>query len=167
MRVLVTGATGMIGLAVADGCEAAATQLVATVARSRARPAGALGDAAEVHAWPDPTAAPPPAEALAASTRIVHLLGEPVAQRWTEEARGRIRELARGSRPRSSSRAFTALPESERPGVLVSQSATGYYGDRGPSAAQEDAPAGRRTCSPRSSSPGSRPRGGRPPPCAW
>lgn len=139
MRVLVTGATGMIGRAVAGRLRGRGDTLVAT-SRDPARAAGALGDAAEVHAWPDPTAAPPPAEALRVDG-IIHLLGEPIDQRWTEEARSRIR----GSRVDATAQlvaGLQALPESERPGVLVSQSAVGYYGDRGPERLQEDAPAG-------------------------
>ena len=46
----------------------------------------------EVHAWADPESAPPPAEALAGADAVVHLLGEPVAQRWTDEAKQRIRD---------------------------------------------------------------------------
>lgn len=128
MRVLVTGATGMIGRAVADRLRARGDTLVAT-SRDPARAARALGTGAEVHAWPDPTAAPPPTEALRVDG-IVHLLGEPIDQRWTEETRRRIRD----SRVRSTAQlvaGLEALPESERPAVLVSQSAVGYYGDRG------------------------------------
>ena len=139
MRVLITGATGTIGRAVADRVRARGDQLVAT-SRNPARAKDALGADVEVHAWPDPTAAPPPAEALRVDG-IVHLLGEPIDQRWTEEARRRIRD----SRVESTTQlvaGLEALPESERPGVLVAQSATGYYGDRGPELLQEDARAG-------------------------
>jgi uncharacterized protein (TIGR01777 family) len=58
----------------------------------------------------------------------VNLAGEPVAQRWTAEAKRRIRD----SRVDGTRRLVEALGNSRaRPPVLVSASATGYYGDRG------------------------------------
>jgi uncharacterized protein len=71
----------------------------------------------------------------------VHLLGEPVAQRWSEDAKRRIRE-SRVASTRELVRALTALPDGERPGTLVSQSAAGYYGPRDERPLDEDAPAG-------------------------
>jgi hypothetical protein len=139
MRVLITGATGTIGRAVADRVRSRGDQLVAT-SRDPGRAAGALGDGAEVHAWPDPTSAPPPTEALRVDG-IIHLLGEPIDQRWTDDARRRIHD----SRVKSTEQlvaGLEALPGTERPGVLVSQSAVGYYGDRGPELLKEDARAG-------------------------
>jgi hypothetical protein len=136
MRVLVTGATGTIGRAVADRLRSRGDTLVAT-SRDPARAARALGTGAELHAWPDPTAAPPPIEALRVDG-IVHLLGEPIDQRWTEETRTRIRD-SRVSSTAQLVAGLEALPESERPAVLVSQSAVGYYGDRGAERLDEDA----------------------------
>ena len=69
------------------------------------------------------------------------MLGEPIAQRWSDDAKQRIRD----SRIKSTQRlveALNALPETERPGVLVSQSAVGYYGSRGDSPLDEPASAG-------------------------
>jgi hypothetical protein len=100
-----------------------------------------LGRHAEVHPWPDPEGAPPPADALAGADAVVNLLGEPVAQRWTDTAKQRIRE----SRVRSTRQlvgALTALPSDARPRALVSQSATGYYGPRGDAPLDEQASAG-------------------------
>jgi uncharacterized protein (TIGR01777 family) len=139
MRVLITGATGTIGRAVADRLRSRGDQLVAT-SRDRERAIGALGADTEIHAWPDPTAAPPPAEALRVDG-IVHLLGEPIDQRWTDDARRRIHD----SRVKSTEQLVAglgALPDAERPSVLVSQSAVGYYGDRGPEFLDEDARGG-------------------------
>jgi uncharacterized protein (TIGR01777 family) len=59
---------------------------------------------------------------------IIHLTGEPVAQRWTAEARKRIYE----SRVTSTRNLVSALGKlRHRPEVLVSASAVGYYGNRG------------------------------------
>src|SRR5260370_19946142 len=41
-------------------------------------------------AW-DPSDAEPPQEALAIADAVIHLAGEPVSQRWTPEAKRRIR----------------------------------------------------------------------------
>jgi hypothetical protein len=59
---------------------------------------------------------------------IVNLAGEPIAQRWTREAKRKIRE-SRIVGTRRLVQALAQLPK--RPGVLVSASAIGYYGNRG------------------------------------
>jgi uncharacterized protein (TIGR01777 family) len=71
----------------------------------------------------------------------VNLAGEPVSQRWTTEAKERIR-ASRVAGTRSLVEGLLALAPDRRPGTLVSQSATGYYGARGDEQLTEDAPAG-------------------------
>ena len=140
MRVLITGATGTIGLALADALRARGDQVVA-LTRDPERGSRVLGAGVEVHGWPDPNQAPPPAAALAGTDAIVHLLGEPVAQRWTPEARERIRN-SRVLGTRMLVQGLQALEQGQRPKVLVSQSATGYYGPRGDAPLDEQAAAG-------------------------
>lgn len=72
---------------------------------------------------------------------MVHLLGEPVAQRWTNSAKREIRD-SRVLSTRSLVAGIRELPAEHRPAVLVSQSATGYYGLLGPEPVNEDAPGG-------------------------
>ena len=139
MRVLITGATGTIGQGVADALRARGDQVVA-VSRNLVHGRTALGPDAEVHAWPDPTTAPPPPESLRVDA-IVHLIGERIDQRWTDEAKRRIHD-SRVLSTRQLVAGVTALPADERPAVLVSQSAVGYYGDRGDTRIDEAAPAG-------------------------
>ena len=139
MRVLITGATGTIGLAVADTVRSRGDQVVA-VSRDPERGQRVLGREAEVHAWTDTTGTPPPREALRVDA-VVHLLGEPISQRWTDDAKRRIHD----SRVLSTHQivaGLTAMPATERPSVLVSQSAVGYYGDRGADRLQENATPG-------------------------
>ena len=140
MRVLITGATGTIGLATADALRARGDQVIA-LSRDPERGQRVLGDGAEVHAWAHPTAEPPPAEALAGADAVVHLLGEPVAQRWTDEAKAKIRD-SRVLATRELVTALKALSDADRPKILVSQSATGYYGPRGEAPLDEQASAG-------------------------
>jgi len=59
---------------------------------------------------------------------VIHLAGEPVAQRWTAEVKRRIRD----SRVLGTERLLARIEAaSRRPRVLVSAAAVGYYGDRG------------------------------------
>jgi uncharacterized protein len=140
MRVVITGATGTIGTSLASALRDRGDEVVA-LSRDVDRGRRGLGDGIEVHAWPDPLAAPPPAEALRGAGAVVHLLGEPVAQRWTDEAKRRIRDSrVLGTRQRVAG--LEGLGDADRPRVLVSQSATGYYGPRDGTPLDEDAPAG-------------------------
>jgi hypothetical protein len=68
-----------------------------------------------------------PAAALAGQDAVVHLAGEDVAQRWSDDAKKRIRD-SRVLGTRHLVEGIEALPEDERPRVLVSGSASGYYG---------------------------------------
>jgi uncharacterized protein len=140
MRVLITGATGTIGLALADALTARGDQVVA-LSRDPERGQRVLGEGVEVHAWTDPEGEPPPAAALAGADAIINLLGEPVSQRWTDSAKQRIRESrVRGTRGVVA--ALQALGPDDRPATLISQSATGYYGARGDAPLDEQASPG-------------------------
>jgi uncharacterized protein (TIGR01777 family) len=70
----------------------------------------------------------PPAESLREADALIHLAGEPVAQRWTAEAKQRIRE-SRVTGTRNLVEALARLPR--RPESLICASAIGYYGSRG------------------------------------
>ena len=71
---------------------------------------------------------------------VVHLAGEPVAQRWTPEAKERIRS----SRVDGTRRLVVALSKfSKKPAVLVSASAIGIYGSRGDEVLREDSAVGK------------------------
>jgi uncharacterized protein (TIGR01777 family) len=79
------------------------------------------------HAW-NPTAERPPASALEGVDSVINLVGEPIDQRWTEQAKRRIRD----SRERATKNLVDAISAADpRPGTFVSQSGVGYYGDRG------------------------------------
>jgi uncharacterized protein len=139
MRVAITGATGMIGSAVTAALLDRGDQVVA-IARDRGRARAALGDEVDVHLWPDPKQASPPPAALAGADAVVHLLGEPVAQRWTETAKREIRD-SRVLSTRSLVAGLAELSDEDRPATVVSQSATGYYGASGEEPVTEDSAA--------------------------
>lgn len=140
MRVLITGATGTIGLAVADALAARGDE-VAALSRDPERARRVLGPHAQVYGWADPTGAPPPRDALQDADAVIHLLGEPVAQRWTDEAKRRIRD-SRVLGTRQLVAGLADLPAGAGPRVLVSQSATGYYGPRDDATLDEQAAPG-------------------------
>jgi uncharacterized protein (TIGR01777 family) len=127
MRVVLTGATGTIGRAVADALIGRGDTVVA-LSRSPESARQKL-PGVEAHAWEQPTQAPPPEAALSGADAVIHLLGEPISQRWSESAKREIRD-SRVLATRQLTKGLRALPEAQRPRVLVSQSATGFYGPR-------------------------------------
>jgi uncharacterized protein (TIGR01777 family) len=140
MRVVVTGATGLLGQALVAALLDRGDEVVA-LSRDANRAREALGSRVEPHAWPRPTEEPPPEAALAGADAVVHLLGEPVAQRWTAQAKERIRRSRADGTRELVQGLLTTTPE-RRPSTLVSQSATGFYGPRGEEPLTEEAPAG-------------------------
>jgi uncharacterized protein len=96
-----------------------------------------LPEGARLSQWN--TASSPPPAALETADAVVHLAGEPVAQRWTAEAKRRIRE----SRVQSSRNLVEGLAQlPRRPETLVCASAIGYYGSRGDEVLSESSPPG-------------------------
>ena len=136
MRIAVTGATGMIGAAVVRALRERGDDVVA-LSRDAERARERLGPGVETVAWADPKHEPAPAAALAGADGVIHLLGEPVSQRWTDRARQEIRE----SRVAGTRNLVAGLEAADtRPRVLVSQSASGYYGPRGDERVDESEP---------------------------
>jgi uncharacterized protein len=138
VRLAVTGATGTIGRALVGELRERGDEVTA-LSRDADRASSALGVPAAT--WADPKAQPPPLDALRGHDAVVHLLGETVSQRWSAEAKREIRD-SRVLATRNLVAALGELPEPERPRVLVSQSATGWYGPRGDERLGEDEPAG-------------------------
>ena len=138
MRVAFTGATGMIGRALVAALVERGDEVTA-LSRDAERAGPELGTQAAY--WPEPKFAPPPLEALRGRDAVVHLLGEPIAQRWSDAAKREIRE-SRILSTRNLVGALGELPDAERPRILVSQSGAGFYGHRGDERLDESAPAG-------------------------
>jgi uncharacterized protein (TIGR01777 family) len=138
MRVTVTGATGTIGQALVSELRERGDEVTA-LSRNAERAAASLG--VEAQAWTDPKAEPPPLDSLRGGDAVVHLLGETVAQRWSDDVKREIRD-SRILSTRQLVVGLAELAQDERPRVLVSQSATGFYGPHGDERLGEDAPAG-------------------------
>jgi uncharacterized protein len=135
--VTLTGATGLIGRRLVGELRAAGWQ-VSVLSRDPDRVRSRLGAEVEAFRW-DPLAEAAPAAALSGRDAVVNLAGENVSQRWTDQAKRAIRE----SRVTGTGNLIAGLREAEpRPGVLVSSSATGYYGPRGSEPIDEEAPPG-------------------------
>jgi uncharacterized protein (TIGR01777 family) len=135
MRIIVTGATGLIGRRLVAALQARGDE-VTVLSRRPEDARRMLG--VEAFGW-RPDREPAPADALAGRDGVLHLAGEPIAQRWTRESKERIRS----SREHGTALLVEGLSQSEpRPGVLVAASAVGFYGARSDERLDEDAPAG-------------------------
>ena len=129
MKVTVTGGTGNVGSALAEALKANGHEV--TALSRRAGP--------DVVQWANPKEEPPPAEALSGQDAVIHLLGEPIDQRWNDEVKQELRD----SRVLSTRQLVEGLREADpKPKVLVSQSASGYYGSRGDEKLDESSAAG-------------------------
>ena len=129
--IAISGATGLIGRALA-------TRLASHghTVRRLLRSAKALG-AGDIM-W-DPSRDLLRPQDLAGVTAVIHLAGEPVAQRWTAERKAAIRD-SRVQGTALLARTIAAL-DGARP-VLLSGSAVGFYGDRGDELLDESSPPG-------------------------
>lgn len=160
MRVAITGATGLIGSRVVASLRARGDE-VTVLSRDPDRARERLGDdssaltssdgprgALQAMRW-DPLGETAPVAALAGRDAVVHLAGENVAQRWSASAKQAIRD-SRVNGTKHLVQGLAALDASERPRVLMSSSAIGYYGAHGDEPIDEEAPGGgdflARTC---------------------
>lgn len=138
MRVTITGATGLIGPAVIAELRRRGPVEITALSRDPGRAAAALGAEVEVARW-SALEEPAPAHALAGRDAIVHLAGEPVAQRWSARAKKAISD----SRVIGTRNLVQGLSEAQpRPPVLVSSSAIGIYGARHEEPLDEEAALG-------------------------
>jgi uncharacterized protein len=132
MRVIVTGATGLIG----SHLVAALEQSGAEVLRAVRRP---VKDNARELFW-DPEAGKIDAAKFAGVDAVVHLAGENIAGgRWTESFKRKIRDSrVKGTRLIAE----TIAAATNGPRTFVCASAIGYYGNRGDEELVESSPPG-------------------------
>jgi uncharacterized protein (TIGR01777 family) len=123
VNITLTGATGLIGRRLLKNFRAAGHELLVL-----SRHAGTnLPPGVGLATW-DPMEGPAPEAGLRTAEVVVHLAGEPVAQRWNDSVKRRIRE-SRVQGTRNLVAGLAALRN--RPKALICASAVGYYGDRG------------------------------------
>jgi uncharacterized protein len=135
MRVTVSGATGMIGTRLVRALQERGDE-VTVLSRRPERAQESLG--VEAVGW-RPEAEPAPADALAGRDGVVHLAGENLAQRWSDEVRRRVRT----SRELGTRNLVAGIGAAEpRPAALVSASGVDYYGARGDEPVAESEPPG-------------------------
>jgi uncharacterized protein len=134
VRITVTGGTGFIGRRLVKRLLAGGHSVHLLIRHGRT----GIEPSLDYSLW-DAVGSGPPAESLADADAIIHLAGEPAAQRWTPAARQRIRE-SRVSGTSLIVQALAALPR--KPSVMVSASAIGYYGSRGDEILTEASPPG-------------------------
>ncbi len=131
LRIAVTGATGFLGSVLEPALTAAGYKVV-RISRREPRPGSSDLQ------W-DPSNGLLDAQGLTGVHGVIHLAGENIAQRWTDDARRRIRE----SRTQGTGLvARTIAGLDNPPPVLLSASAVGYYGARGDEELDEDSAPG-------------------------
>lgn len=121
MKVAVTGATGFLGPGFVQRLLARGHD-VHVLARNVERSLSRLPEGVTGASW-DATSPLAP-EALADAEAVVHLAGEPVAQRWSKEAKHRIHD----SRVVGTRVLVDAMKAAGTVKRFVSASAIGYYG---------------------------------------
>ena len=137
MRVLITGATGFLGRRLCERLQREGHQIVA-LSRDPERARRHVTLLESAYRW-EALTSEPPREAFEGVEAVVHLAGETISGRWTPEKKRRIHK----SRVQGTRHLIAALSRlDDKPDVLISASAIGYYGDRGDEVLTEDAPPG-------------------------
>jgi uncharacterized protein (TIGR01777 family) len=133
-RVLLSGASGLIGAALLSSLEQGGAEVV-QLARG---PAGKVGQISwDPMAEATGTGILPPA--VSGFDAVIHLAGESIVGRWTEAKKKAIHE----SRVRGTRNLATALARTEsKPKVFVCASAIGFYGDRAEEVLTEESASG-------------------------
>jgi uncharacterized protein len=129
VRIILTGASGLIGSALAPFLAGRGHEVVRLVRRTPGP-----GEAR----W-DPAARAVDRAALERADAVVHLSGENVFGRWTPAKKAAIRD-SRVQSTRFLSETIAGL--ARRPATLLAASAIGYYGDRGDETLTEDSASG-------------------------
>ena len=131
MNVFVTGASGLIGKALSERLRAEG-HTVRPMVRGTPKPG-------EVQWTPGDRLDP---SALASADAVVHLAGKNVATRWTPQSKKEIYESRVAGTKTISDAIAEAFERTGKPGVLVSASAIGIYGERGDEVLTEDSAPG-------------------------
>lgn len=133
MKVAITGASGFVGEALCDKLRQRGDQVVPLKhGKDWQWHASSDGSQSQGHVK---------TELIAGCDALVHLAGESIAARWNEERKRKIRD-SRVVGTRVMAQAIADLPQDQRPRVMVSMSAIGYYGCGADEIITEGNPAG-------------------------
>jgi hypothetical protein len=134
VKVVVTGSSGLIGTALVAALRADGHEVVRLVRHPVTAPDEANWDPA--HRLLDPAV-------LVGADAVVHLAGVGVGdKRWSQSHKKAILDSrVNGTTTIAEALASIIHPE-QRPAVLISASAVGYYGERGEEILEESAPSG-------------------------
>jgi uncharacterized protein len=136
MNILLTGATGFIGTALCRSLhDAGHTLRILTRNRERAK---TIFPSASFFEW-NPEQDSIDLQAFENLDAVINLAGETVAQRWTKAAKQRMWD-SRIKGTQSLMRHLAELPQ--KPSVIITASAIGYYGDRGEEVLYEESASG-------------------------
>lgn len=119
-KILISGASGFVGTHLS---ELLTDKGYVVISLSRS---ATMADSNTAH-W-DPKSGEIDVEVLEDLYGVVHLAGENIAGRWTEEKKSRIEE-SRVEGTKLLSKTLSSL--NKKPDVMISASAIGIYGDRG------------------------------------
>ena len=139
-RIVMTGATGLIGSRVARELQRRGDHVTA-LTRNPKHAEEALPDGVDVLRWLSGEDDDDWAAAIDGADAVMHLAGESIAEeRWTDEYKQRIYD----SRIDTAAKLIAAIEAaSSRPAVMISASAVGYYGDTGDTEVDENAGPGK------------------------
>lgn len=137
MRILITGATGLLG-----------KKLLIDLLKKGHTVIGIGRDknkiielpSKQTYSWDALSDQEFPLEALKQCDAVIHLAGEPVAaQRWNDDIKKSILD-SRTIGTQKLVSAFKKLKPADRPKVFIAGSAIGFYGDQGEKNLTEDSP---------------------------
>lgn len=132
MKIVISGASGLVGTALVPSLEAAGHDIIRLVRRSTGKTAGEA-------VW-NPAAGTLDPAIIDGADAVINLNGRSIAAgRWNSA----VKEELRSSRLDSTRTLAEAIAVSKRPpGLLINASAVGYYGDRGDEALDENSAIG-------------------------
>jgi hypothetical protein len=123
MKILIAGASGLLGRAAATSLQGEGHEVVRLVRRTAVTP--------DELAW-HPSAGEVPLEACRSADAIINLCGADIAaSRWTTKRKNELRS-SRIDTTQTLAKVFGGPGDGQRrPGIFINASAIGIYGDRG------------------------------------
>lgn len=132
-RILISGGSGPIGLALIPTLKASGAQITRLM-----RP-GSAQTAPDEESVPWDPEQPLGANALSGFDAVIHLAGESIVGRWSEDKKKKIRN----SRVVGTRNVAQSLAQAkDKPNIFICSSAIGYYGDRADEVLNEESAPG-------------------------